>query len=76
MTVWSAVKRIEAYFSLARGCLPCGFSWEHAMKMIGFNKGSSVDEQDGLFDMTGGMPVPGPRDVLVRVRAVGVNPLD
>lgn len=46
------------------------------MKMIGFNKGSSVDEQDGLFDMTGGMPVPGPRDVLVRVRAVGVNPLD
>ena len=46
------------------------------MKMIGFNKGSSVDEQDGLFDTQGEMPVPGPRDVLVRVRAVGVNPLD
>jgi zinc-binding alcohol dehydrogenase family protein len=46
------------------------------MKMIGFNKGSSVDDEYGLFDMTGAMPVPGPRDVLVQVRAVGVNPLD
>lgn len=49
---------------------------EHAMKMIGFKKGSSVDDEDGLFDMTGAMPVPGPREVLVQVRAVGVNPLD
>lgn len=46
------------------------------MKMIGFKKGSSVDDEDGLFDMTGEMPVPGPREVLVQVRAVGVNPLD
>ncbi|MGK5037599.1 zinc-binding alcohol dehydrogenase family protein [Janthinobacterium sp. LB3P118] len=46
------------------------------MKMIGFNKGSSVDEQGSLFDMEGAMPVPGPREVLVQVRAVGVNPLD
>ncbi len=46
------------------------------MKMIGFNKGSSADDVHGLFDMTGEMPVPGPRDVLVQVRAVGVNPLD
>ncbi|QKY08043.1 zinc-binding alcohol dehydrogenase family protein [Janthinobacterium lividum] len=46
------------------------------MKMIGFNKGSGVDEQTSLFDMEGPMPVPGPRDVLVQVRAVGVNPLD
>lgn len=46
------------------------------MKMIGFNKGSSADDVHGLFDMTGAMPVPGPRDVLVQVRAVGVNPLD
>jgi zinc-binding alcohol dehydrogenase family protein len=46
------------------------------MQMIGFNKGRSVDEPGGLFDMQGPMPVPGPRDVLVRVRAVGVNPLD
>lgn len=46
------------------------------MKMIGFKKGSSVDEQGGLFDMEGPMPVPGPRDVLVQVRAVGINPLD
>jgi zinc-binding alcohol dehydrogenase family protein len=46
------------------------------MKMIGFNKGSSVYDEYGLFDMTGEMPVPGPRDVLVQVRAVGVNPLD
>lgn len=46
------------------------------MKMIGFNKGSGVDERNGLFDMEGTVPVPGPRDVLVQVRAVGVNPLD
>ncbi|APA69451.1 zinc-binding alcohol dehydrogenase family protein [Janthinobacterium sp. 1_2014MBL_MicDiv] len=46
------------------------------MKMIGFSKGSGVDDEHGLFDTTGAMPVPGPRDVLVRVRAVGVNPLD
>jgi len=46
------------------------------MKMIGFRKGSSVDDEDGLFDMTAAMPVPGPREVLVQVRAVGVNPLD
>ena len=46
------------------------------MKMIGFKKGSSVDDEDGLFDMTGEMPEPGPREVLVQVRAVGVNPLD
>lgn len=46
------------------------------MKMIGFKRGSSVDDEDGLFDMTGEMPVPGPREVLVQVRAVGVNPLD
>ncbi|UQV44974.1 zinc-binding alcohol dehydrogenase family protein [Janthinobacterium lividum] len=46
------------------------------MKMIGFNRGSGVDEQGGLFDTVGETPVPGPRDVLVQVRAVGVNPLD
>ena len=46
------------------------------MKMIGFKKGSRVDAPGNLFDTTAGMPVPGPRDVLVRVRAVGVNPLD
>ncbi|MDN2678438.1 zinc-binding alcohol dehydrogenase family protein [Janthinobacterium sp. SUN033] len=46
------------------------------MKMIGFNKGSGVGDEHGLFDVEGPMPVPGPRDVLVRVRAVGVNPLD
>jgi zinc-binding alcohol dehydrogenase family protein len=46
------------------------------MKMIGFKKGSKADEHDGLFDMTGEMPAPGPREVLVQVRAVGVNPLD
>lgn len=46
------------------------------MKMIGFNKGSSADESGNLFDTTGETPVPGPRDLLVRVRAVGVNPLD
>jgi zinc-binding alcohol dehydrogenase family protein len=49
---------------------------EHAMKMIGFKKGSSVDDEDGLFDLTAAMPVPGPRDLLVQVRAVGINPLD
>lgn len=46
------------------------------MKMIGYKRGSSVDDAGGLFDTTGAMPVPGAREVLVQVRAVGVNPLD
>ena len=46
------------------------------MKMIGYKRGSSVDDAHALFDTTGAMPVPGPREVLVQVRAVGVNPLD
>jgi zinc-binding alcohol dehydrogenase family protein len=46
------------------------------MKSIGFKQGSTVDAPDCLFDTTVDIPVPGPRDVLVRVHAVGVNPLD
>ncbi len=46
------------------------------MKIIAFNKGRAVDMADGLYDSTAAMPVPGPHDLLVQVRAVGVNPLD
>lgn len=46
------------------------------MQIIGFNQGRAVDSADGLYDSTAAMPVTGPRDLLVQVRAVGVNPLD
>lgn len=46
------------------------------MKSIAFKLGSQVDDPACLFDTVVDKPVPGPRDVLVRVHAVGVNPLD
>jgi zinc-binding alcohol dehydrogenase family protein len=46
------------------------------MKAIGFLKSLPIDDEKSLFDFETEQPSPGPRDLLVRVRAVSVNPVD
>ena len=46
------------------------------MKAIGFVSSLPVDDPSSLFEFTTDTPAPGPRDLLVRVRAVSVNPVD
>ena len=46
------------------------------MKAIGYTKSGPVDAEGGLEDIELDDPVPGPRDLLVEVRAISVNPVD
>lgn len=46
------------------------------MKAVGYTKAGSIDAKGALVDLEIGRPVPGPRDLLVRVKAVSVNPVD
>jgi zinc-binding alcohol dehydrogenase family protein len=46
------------------------------MKAVGFARGLPIDEPDSLIDFDAPKPLPGPRDLLVAVRAVSVNPVD
>jgi zinc-binding alcohol dehydrogenase family protein len=46
------------------------------MKAVGFTRSLPVDDPQSLFDFEAERPSPGPRDLLVRVRAVSVNPVD
>ena len=46
------------------------------MKAIAYRRGSSADESDALYDIDIACPEPGPYELLVRVMAVSVNPLD
>jgi zinc-binding alcohol dehydrogenase family protein len=46
------------------------------MKAIGYRQPGSIDRADALIDLNLPDPVPGPRDLLVRVKAVSVNPVD
>ncbi len=46
------------------------------MKAIGFFHNGPIDRDDALVDLDLPEPVPGPRDLLVEVRAVSVNPVD
>lgn len=46
------------------------------MKAIGLTTSLPVDDPQCLFEFETETPVPGPRDLLVRVRAVSVNPVD
>ena len=46
------------------------------MKAIGYTKSLPVDDDASLEDIEIDDPVPGPRDLLVEVRAVSVNPVD
>jgi NADPH:quinone reductase len=46
------------------------------MKAIAFTHPSPIDEPDSLVELDLPRPQPGPRDLLVNVRAVSVNPVD
>lgn len=46
------------------------------MKAIGLRTSLPVDDPECLFEFETETPAPGPRDLLVRVRAVSVNPVD
>ena len=46
------------------------------MKAIGYYKNHPVTEPDALVDIEIPKPEPGPRDLLVRIEAISVNPAD
>lgn len=46
------------------------------MKAVGFQKSLPITETDALIDIDLPVPLPGPNDLLVQVRAVSVNPVD
>lgn len=46
------------------------------MKAVGYRKSLPVSDPDALLDVTLPEPVPGERDLLVRVNAISVNPVD
>ena len=46
------------------------------MKAIGFDRPLPIDQPGALQDIELPTPQPGPRDLLVRVKAVSVNPVD
>jgi len=46
------------------------------LKAIGYTKNGAVDADGGLEDIEIDAPEPGPRDLLVEVRAISVNPVD
>ncbi|CAA0089715.1 Zinc-type alcohol dehydrogenase-like protein [Starkeya nomas] len=46
------------------------------MKAVGYVQSLPIAEERSLFDFDTPAPVPGPRDLLVRVQAVSVNPVD
>ena len=47
-----------------------------AMKVISFRQALPVTSPESFLDLTADQPVPGPRDLLVEVRAIFVNPVD
>jgi len=46
------------------------------MKAVGYRQNLSVDQPHALEDLELPAPTPGPRDLLVRVKAISVNPVD
>ena len=46
------------------------------MKAIGYFEAGALDRADALIDLDVPMPSPGPQDLLVKVAAISVNPVD
>ncbi len=46
------------------------------MKAVGYRQNLPIDAEGAMLDLELPAPVPGPRDLLVRVTAISVNPVD
>jgi NADPH:quinone reductase-like Zn-dependent oxidoreductase len=46
------------------------------MKAVGYTTPGALDRVDALLDLDLPVPSPGPLDLLVRVKAISVNPVD
>ncbi|AQZ94068.1 zinc-binding alcohol dehydrogenase family protein [Halopseudomonas phragmitis] len=46
------------------------------MKAVGYLEAGTIERADALIDLELPMPSPGPRDLLVKVAAIAVNPVD
>jgi len=46
------------------------------MKAIGYENAAPISDQNALIDFEADMPTPGPKDLLVEVRGISVNPVD
>lgn len=46
------------------------------MKAVGYAESLPITEERSLFDFEAPKPIPGPRDVLVKIEAISVNPID
>lgn len=46
------------------------------MKIVSFHKPLPISNPDSLLDLTAEIPKPAPRELLVEVRAISVNPVD
>lgn len=46
------------------------------MKAVGFTRSLPIDDKKSLFDFEAEKPVPKNRDLLVRIKAISVNPVD
>lgn len=51
-------------------------SEKELMKVVGFYEGLSIDDPKSFIDEKEQIPVPSSRDLLVKVNAVSVNPVD
>jgi NADPH:quinone reductase len=49
---------------------------ERAMKAVGYYKSLPIDQDEALIDLDIAKPKPGGRDLLVKIEAVSVNPVD
>ncbi|HEU5072033.1 MAG TPA: zinc-binding alcohol dehydrogenase family protein [Verrucomicrobiae bacterium] len=46
------------------------------MKIVSFHKSLPISDPDSFLDLTAETPQPGPRDLLVEIQAISVNPVD
>src|SRR3984885_7861345 len=61
---------------LISGCTGRSIDNGDSMKAIAFRRPLPIEAQDSLVELDLPRPEPGPRDLLVNVRAVSVNPVD